>query len=57
MPVPVELLRFFDRAAKPAALARPRAEETRDTDSPKAIPAKAVLTIPAALPNGATVGT
>jgi regulator of protease activity HflC (stomatin/prohibitin superfamily) len=57
MPVPVELLRFFDRAAKPAALARPPADEARDTDSPKAIPAKAVLTIPVALPNGATVGT
>ena len=52
MPVPVELLRFFDRAAQPAALARPQAAEAPDTDSPPAIPAKPVLTIPAALPNG-----
>ena len=55
MPIPVELLRFFDRAAQPAALARPRLAEAPDTASPPAIPAKPVLTIPAALPNGAAV--
>jgi regulator of protease activity HflC (stomatin/prohibitin superfamily) len=55
MPIPVELLRFFDRAAKPAALARPPADETRNTDSPQAIAAKPVLTIPAALPIGVPV--
>ena len=55
MPIPVELLRFFDRAAQPAALARPQAAEARDPDSPAAIPAKPVLTIPAALPIGAAV--
>jgi regulator of protease activity HflC (stomatin/prohibitin superfamily) len=57
MPIPVELLRFFDRAAQPAALARPQATETRDADSPPAISATPVLTIPAVLPNGATVRT
>jgi hypothetical protein len=55
MPVPVELLRFFDRAAQPAALARPPAAAVRDADSPPAISAKPVITIPAALPNGAAV--
>src|SRR5258708_620143 len=52
MPVPVELLRFFDRAARPAALARPSAAEAPDTDSPPAISATPVLTLPAGLTNG-----
>jgi len=33
MPFPVELLRFFDRVAQPAALARPPADEAEITDS------------------------
>jgi hypothetical protein len=57
MPVPVELLRFFDRAARPAALARPSAAEARDTDSPPAISATPVLTLPAGLHNGAAAST
>jgi hypothetical protein len=45
MPFPVELLRFFDRAAPAAARARPMPAE--DTPSPPPVPAGA--TIPAAL--------
>jgi regulator of protease activity HflC (stomatin/prohibitin superfamily) len=51
MPVPVELLRFFDRAAPAIAQVRPSAAETQDADaapalSPRAVP---VLTVPASL--------
>ena len=38
MPVPVELLRFFDRTARPAALARPQAAEARDTAARRPYP-------------------
>jgi hypothetical protein len=51
MPVPVELLRFFDRAAPAIAQVRPSAAETQDADAPPALPARAVpvLTVPASL--------
>jgi regulator of protease activity HflC (stomatin/prohibitin superfamily) len=39
MPVPVELLRFFDRAARPSAQARPPADEAATTDSLPPAPA------------------
>ena len=45
MPFPVELLRFFDRTAQPAALARPPADEAETTDSlpPVTVPELPVL--------------
>jgi len=58
MPVPVELLRFFDRAAPPPiAQVRPSAAQTQDSDTPPALPALAVpvLTIPAILPADAAL--
>jgi regulator of protease activity HflC (stomatin/prohibitin superfamily) len=52
MPVPVELLRFFDRAAPAIAQVMPSAAETQDADAPLALPPRAVpvLTVPASLP-------
>src|ERR1019366_3172325 len=62
MPVPVELLRFFDRAALPTGRPQPSAGEAQDTDAPTPRPAPAVpvrtvpvrsvpvRTVPAALP-------
>src|SRR6266566_3504286 len=50
MPVPVELLRFFDRAAPATAQAQPPATGTQDTDSPPPVPEIPALTIPASLP-------
>jgi regulator of protease activity HflC (stomatin/prohibitin superfamily) len=57
MPVPVELLRFFDRAAPSAGQATPVAEtptETPATDTPPAVTAP-VRTVPAVLPANAAV--
>jgi len=56
MPVPVELLRFFDRAA-PAGLAESPAAAAHDTDEDDAPPAPAVpaLTAPAHLPADAAL--
>jgi regulator of protease activity HflC (stomatin/prohibitin superfamily) len=57
MPVPVELLRFFDRAAPSAGQAAPVAEtptETPATDTPPAVTAP-VRTVPAVLPANAAV--
>src|SRR6202451_2825861 len=48
MPVPVELLRFFDRAAQPAALARPQAAEAQDNHRLPGAPAVPALTAPTA---------
>jgi regulator of protease activity HflC (stomatin/prohibitin superfamily) len=50
MPVPVELLRFFDRAARAAGQAQPSANGTQDTDAPPSMPAIPALTAPASLP-------
>jgi regulator of protease activity HflC (stomatin/prohibitin superfamily) len=60
MPVPVELLRFFDRAARPGAEARPAVDEAQEDRSlpPAApvpeipVPAIPVLSVPAGLPAG-----
>jgi regulator of protease activity HflC (stomatin/prohibitin superfamily) len=57
MPVPVELLRFFDRAARPRAQARPPADEAASTDSlPPALAAELPVlsaqgSLPAPVPN------
>src|SRR5713101_987229 len=47
MPVPVELLRFFDRAARPASRVQPPAGEARDNHSLPAAPPLPALTMPA----------
>ncbi len=60
MPIPVELLRFFDRAAKPRAQARPPADEAAITDSLPPAPATelpvlaAQRSLPAPVLNGMT---
>jgi regulator of protease activity HflC (stomatin/prohibitin superfamily) len=56
MPVPVELLRFFDRAA-PAGLAEPSAAAAHDKDEDATPPTPAVpaLTAPARLPADASL--
>jgi hypothetical protein len=52
MPVPVELLRFFDRAARPSApaepptQAQPPADEARDNHRLPAAPSVPALTAP-----------
>jgi regulator of protease activity HflC (stomatin/prohibitin superfamily) len=59
MPVPVELLRFFDRAARnvsaPAAEAEPPAVEAQADRSLPAMPAMPALTRPADLPANAAL--
>jgi regulator of protease activity HflC (stomatin/prohibitin superfamily) len=52
MPIPVELLRFFDRAAQPRVQARPAAEEAATTASLPPAPAAElpVLAAPGSLP-------
>ena len=57
MPVPVELLRFFDRAAPAAGLTEPPPAAARDKDEDASLPAPAVpvLTAPARLPADATL--
>jgi regulator of protease activity HflC (stomatin/prohibitin superfamily) len=57
MPIPVELLRFFDRAARPGAEARPAVDEAREDRSlppaaPAPVPAIPALSVPAGLPAG-----
>jgi len=60
MPIPVELLRFFDRAARPGAEARPAVDEAQEDRSLPAaapvpanpVPAIPVLSVPAGLPAG-----
>jgi hypothetical protein len=58
MPFPVELLRFFDRTARPAALARPPADEAETTDSlpPVTVPGMPVLTAPLQLATAPNTG-
>jgi regulator of protease activity HflC (stomatin/prohibitin superfamily) len=53
MPVPVELLRFFDRAARDQA--KPREAGTRGTDALPPVPEVAALTMPASLATGITL--
>ena len=53
MPVPVELLRFFDRAAPGIAQAQPPAADETDTDTAPPVPEIPALAIPATLPAGA----
>jgi regulator of protease activity HflC (stomatin/prohibitin superfamily) len=51
MPIPVELLRFFDHAAPAITQTRAPAAQTRDTDTPPPPAALVpVLTVPASLP-------
>jgi regulator of protease activity HflC (stomatin/prohibitin superfamily) len=53
MPVPVELLRFFDRAAPGIAQAQSPAADETDTDTAPPVPEIPALAIPATLPAGA----
>jgi regulator of protease activity HflC (stomatin/prohibitin superfamily) len=56
MPVPVELLRFFDRAARPGTqAAQPPADEAQDNHSLPAVPAMPALTRPVSLPASAAL--
>jgi len=50
MPVPVELLRFFDRAAPATPSPVPPATTTHDTSTPRPAPGIPTRTIPATLP-------
>jgi regulator of protease activity HflC (stomatin/prohibitin superfamily) len=52
MPIPVELLRFFDHAAPASTQTRAPAAQTRDTDAPAAPAVRALplRTVPACLP-------
>jgi regulator of protease activity HflC (stomatin/prohibitin superfamily) len=53
MPVPVELLRFFDRAAPAAGQAQPPAADAQDADAPPPAPDIPALAIPATPPASA----
>jgi hypothetical protein len=55
MPVPVELLRFFDRIAPAASRAKPPAEDARDTGEPLPVPEVPALTVPASMPASAAL--
>jgi hypothetical protein len=55
MPVPVELLRFFDRAARDPGQAKPQEVGTQDTDALPPAPEVAALTMPASLATGITL--
>jgi hypothetical protein len=59
MPIPVELLRFFDRAARnvssPAAEAEPAAVQAQPDRSLPAMPALPALAMPADLPANAAL--
>jgi hypothetical protein len=50
MPVPVELLRFFDRAAPVTGKAEPAAAPGLDADAPPPVPGLAAPAVPASLP-------
>jgi regulator of protease activity HflC (stomatin/prohibitin superfamily) len=54
MPVPVELLRFFDRAA-PAGQAQPVAAHAEGTDASPPMAGSPALTVPASLPADAAL--
>jgi regulator of protease activity HflC (stomatin/prohibitin superfamily) len=55
MPVPVELLRFFDRAAPATGQAQAPAADAQDTDTLPPVPEIPTLTIPASLPASAAL--
>ncbi len=55
MPVPVELLRFFDRAARPPSRVQPPAGEARDNHSLPTAPTLPALTMPAGQPASAAL--
>jgi regulator of protease activity HflC (stomatin/prohibitin superfamily) len=50
MPVPVELLRFFDRVAPAVVQGRPRAKDADDTSEPRPVPQVPARTAPASPP-------
>jgi hypothetical protein len=53
MPVPVELLRFFDRTAQPAAQQRPADADIKDADGPPPAVELPAVELPAlAMPAG-----
>jgi regulator of protease activity HflC (stomatin/prohibitin superfamily) len=53
MPVPVELLRFFDRMAPASGQATPSAETARDTGESEPVPEVPALPMPVSMPAGA----
>src|SRR5712691_7316612 len=55
MPVPVELLRFFDRAARPGTRAEPPAREAQAGPSLPSVPAMPALAMPADRPASAAL--
>jgi regulator of protease activity HflC (stomatin/prohibitin superfamily) len=55
MPVPVELLRFFDRAAPATPSPQPPATTAQDTDTQRLAPGMPARTIPATLPANAAL--
>src|SRR6516165_1474553 len=55
MPVPVELLRFFDRAAPVTGKAEPAAATDLDAPAPPPVPGLAAPAVPASLPASAGV--
>jgi regulator of protease activity HflC (stomatin/prohibitin superfamily) len=57
MPVPVELLRFFDRVASAVGQARPQAEDARDSSGLLPAPEVPALTMPASMPVSAALTT
>jgi regulator of protease activity HflC (stomatin/prohibitin superfamily) len=55
MPIPVELLRFFDRAASATGNAEPAAAPGLDADAPMPVPRLAAPTVPTSLPASAAL--
>jgi regulator of protease activity HflC (stomatin/prohibitin superfamily) len=55
MPVPVELLRFFDRTAPASGQAVPSAEAARDTGESVPVPEIPALTMPVSMPADAAL--
>src|ERR1700681_3752221 len=55
MPVPVELLRFFDRAARPGTAAEPQASASQADHRLPSVPAMPALTMPADRPVNAAL--
>jgi regulator of protease activity HflC (stomatin/prohibitin superfamily) len=55
MPVPVELLRFFDRAASATGRAVPLAEDADDTSHSLPVPEIPALTVPVSMPASAAL--
>jgi regulator of protease activity HflC (stomatin/prohibitin superfamily) len=53
MPVPVELLRFFDRSVPASGQAQPATADATDTDALPPVPGIPALTLPASLPASA----